>query len=164
MMGVSASCVPDAGSKAIGARFSVPPIVASVQEDVTTRVTGQLIATDPDLTDTQTWTVIGGNSQHAPNYQFKIDEFKIVKNGGTFFDDTFSDNNPPPSAPTGFGNISSYTVTGTISESGGRAILDGSNAGFGTGSPVGDPFFGQYATLNTNIDPTNTTLGLKNRR
>jgi VCBS repeat-containing protein len=39
--------------------------------------------------------------------------------------------------------------------------LNGSNAAFGTGSPAGDPFFGQYATLNTNIDPTNTTLGLK---
>src|SRR5262249_35759099 len=126
------------------------------------RATGQLTATDPDLTDTQTWSIVGASATHAPDYQFKIDEFKIIKNGGTFFDDTFSDNNPPPSAPAGFGPISSYTVTGTISESGGRAILDGSNAGFGTGSPTGDPFFGEYATLNTNIDPANTTLGLKN--
>jgi VCBS repeat-containing protein len=75
------------------------PITASVQEDVTTRVTGQLTATDPDLTDTQTWSIVGAGPTHAPDYQFKIDEFKIVKNSGLFFDDTFSDNNPPPSAP-----------------------------------------------------------------
>ena len=73
-----------------------------------------------------------------------------MKNGTTFFDDTFSDGNPPPSAPSGFGTISSYSVTGTIAESGGYANMDGSNTGFGTGSPAGDPFFGEYATLNTN--------------
>jgi T1SS-143 domain-containing protein len=39
--------------------------------------------------------------------------------------------------------------------------MKGSNAAYATGSPSGDPFFGEYATLNTNIDPTNTTLGLK---
>src|SRR5262245_25607992 len=39
--------------------------------------------------------------------------------------------------------------------------MNGSNSGFGTGSPAGDPFFGEYATLNTNTDPTNATLGLK---
>src|SRR5262245_6092717 len=137
------------------------PITASVQEDGTTRATGQLAATDPDQTDTQTWSIVGASPTNAPDYQFKIDEFKIIKNGGTFFDDTFSDNNPPPSAPAGFGSISSYSVTGTVSEQDGKAILTGSNAGFGTGSPSGDPFFGEYATLNTNIDPTNTSLGLK---
>jgi VCBS repeat-containing protein len=139
------------------------PVIASVQEDAGagSRAAGQLTAIDPDLSDTETWTVVGGSAPHAPNYQFKIDELKIIKNGGLFFDDTFGDGNPPPSAPTGFGNITSYSVTGTISEQGGKAVLTGSNAGFGTGSPAGDPFFGEYATLNTNTDPTNTTLGLK---
>src|SRR5262249_9962396 len=140
------------------------PITASVQEDggTGTRATGQLTATDPDQNDTQTWSIVGANPTHAPNYQFKIDEFKIIKNEALFFRDTFSDGNPPPDAPLGFGNISNYFVTGTVSEQDGKAILTGSNSGFGTGSPSGDPFFGEYATLNTNIDPTNTTLGLKN--
>jgi VCBS repeat-containing protein len=139
------------------------PITASVQEDGTTLAKGQLSATDPDLTDTQTWSIVGASATHAPDYQFKIDEFKIVKNASTFFDDTFSDNNPPPSAPTGTGsgNVSSYSVTGTVSEQGDKAILTGSNAGFGTGSSSGDPFFGEYATLNTNIDSSDSTHGLK---
>src|SRR6266436_9934196 len=57
------------------------PIVASVQEDggTATRATGQLTATDPDQTDPQTWSIVGVSPTHAPNYQFKIDEFKVVK-------------------------------------------------------------------------------------
>src|SRR5262249_56836845 len=57
---------------------------------------------------------------------------------------------------------SSYFVTGTIPPHGtaAGALLNGSNAGFGTGSPTGDPFFGQYVTLNTDIEPT-STAGLK---
>jgi VCBS repeat-containing protein len=138
------------------------PIVASVQEDAGagSMASSQLTVTDPDLSDTHTWTVVGGSSRHAPNYQFKIDEFKITKNNGLFFDDSFDGGGPPPSVPSGFGPTS-YTVTGTILEQGGKAVLTGANAGFGTGSPTGDPFFGEYATLNTNIDPTNTTQGLK---
>src|SRR5262249_43156777 len=77
------------------------PIVASVQEDGTTRATGQLTATDPDLTDTQTWSIVGASATHTPDYQFKIDEFKVVKNSNVVFDDTFSDGNPPPSVPSG---------------------------------------------------------------
>jgi hypothetical protein len=119
-----------------------------------------LTVTDPDLSDSHTWTVVGGSTPHAPNYQFKIDEFKIIKNEGLFFDDTFGDGNPPPSAPSGFGPTS-YTVTGTVLEQGGKAVLTGANSGFGTGSPTGDPFFGEYATLNTNTDSANTTQGLK---
>src|SRR5262249_16855081 len=90
------------------------PIVATVQEDggTASRATGQLTATDPDQTDTQTWSIVGASPTHAPGYQFKIDEFKIVKNEGLFFRDTFT-GNPPPSAPSGFGP-SSYFVTGTI--------------------------------------------------
>jgi VCBS repeat-containing protein len=133
------------------------PVVASVQEDTGTgSVSGQFTATDVDGSATKTWTAL-----HGSNYQFKIDEFKIEKNGGVIFDDTFSDGNPPPSVPSGSGNIPNYLVTGTISEQNGKAVLTGANAAFGAGSPAGDPFFGEYATLNTNIDPTNTTLGLK---
>jgi VCBS repeat-containing protein len=138
------------------------PLTGFVQEDAGagSRASGQLTVTDPDLSDTHTWTVVGGSTPHAPNYQFKIDEFKITKNNGLFFDDSFDSGGPPPSAPSGFGPTS-YTVTGTILEQDGKAVLTGANAGFGTGSPAGDPFFGEYATLNTNIDSANTTQGLK---
>jgi VCBS repeat-containing protein len=138
------------------------PITVSVQEDGTTRASSDplhpLTATDPDQTDTQTWSIVGASPTHAPDYQFKIDEFKIVKNSGAFFDDTFT-GNPPPSAPSGF----SYFVTGTIPSDGTApgALLNGNNAGFGTGSPTGDPFFGQYATLNTNTDSSDSIHGLK---
>jgi VCBS repeat-containing protein len=140
------------------------PVIASVQEDAGagSRATGQLTVTDPDLSDTETWTVVGGSTSHAPNYQFKIDQFKVVRTGTNSFtfDDQFDDGLAPPSVPTGSGPIQSYFVTGTVVEQGGKAVLTGSNAGFGTGSPAGDPFFGEYATLNTNISPTDPS-GLK---
>jgi VCBS repeat-containing protein len=120
------------------------PVTASVQEDAGagSSASGQLTVTDPDGSATKTWTVL-----HAPNYQFKIDEFKVVKTGGFTFDDTFSDGNPPPSVPSGSDNIPNYLVTGTISEQNGKAVLTGANAAYATGSPAGDPFFGEYATL-----------------
>jgi VCBS repeat-containing protein len=139
-------------------------VIASVQEDAGagSRASGQLTVTDPDLSDTETWTVVGGSTPHAPNYEFKIDQFKVVRTGTNSFtfDDQFDDGLAPPSVPTGSGPIQSYFVTGTVVEQGGKAVLTGSNAGFGTGSPAGDPFFGEYATLNTNISPTDPS-GLK---
>src|SRR5262249_5073282 len=80
------------------------PITASVQEDggIASRATGQLTATDPDLTDTQTWSIVGASPAHVPNYHFTIDEFKVVKTGPNAFtfDDPFDDGSPPPSVPS----------------------------------------------------------------
>jgi VCBS repeat-containing protein len=58
-------------------------VIASVQEDAGagSRASGQLTVTDPDLSDTETWTVVGGSTPHAPNYEFKIDQFKVVRTG-----------------------------------------------------------------------------------
>src|SRR5262249_43906623 len=88
------------------------------------------------LTDTQTWGIVGASPTHAPNYQFKIDEFKVVKNGTVVvLDDQFSDNNPPPSAPA-----LSYSVTGTVSEQGGKAVLNGAlTPGLGRDHPRATP-------------------------
>lgn len=36
----------------------------------------------------------------ANAYTFKIDNFRIIRNGNLFFEDTFSDGSPPPFAPT----------------------------------------------------------------
>ncbi len=61
-------------------------------------------------------------------YNFTIDNFDIVKNGSTLFNDPFSDGNPPPSAPNfTSGAAATYTVTGTPGpESGGKLQLNSS--------------------------------------
>ena len=91
-----------------------------------------------------------------------IDNFRIDKNGGLLFEDTFSDGVPPPSAPNlANGNATSYFVSGTLDEADGKARLDTTGAEIVPGVGGGF-FFLERARLNTNIDPTNLTIGLKN--
>ncbi len=143
--------------------IGVTATTASVKEDVTTSASGQLSAPDPDHGAILTWSLPGGSATHAANYHAAIDNFNVVKNGGNFYTDPFSSGGPPPSAPN-FNPTTptSYFVTGTFGETGGRAAMDasGSTAIIGVGTP--DPFVGQGAILNTNIDPTNFASGLKN--
>lgn len=95
---------------------------------------------------------------------FSIDEFKVTRaNGNSVFLDTFSDGNAPPSAPNfSNGNAGSYFTTGTFGpESGGKLALDTSLGA--VRDAVGRP--GQNlvldARLQSNVDQTNTTNGLK---
>ncbi|UPK40778.1 cadherin domain-containing protein (plasmid) [Bradyrhizobium sp. 186] len=133
------------------------PQTGNVQEDGTITASGQLTAQDLD-NDSIIWQVEGGSFSHPADFHFQVDEFKITKNGAAFFDDTFSDGNPPPSAP---GNPASYGTVGTFTESNGRLNVDGGGAAplFGAGTP--DPFVGSAARLLSNIDPANTVNGLK---
>ena len=61
-------------------------------------------------------------------YNFTIDNFDIVKNGSTLFNDPFSDGFAPPSAPNfTSGTAATYTVNGTPGpESGGKLQLNSS--------------------------------------
>ena len=80
------------------------PVIAAgsttgaVQEDNNPLVTGHLSATDVDHGATKTWSVVGGHPVNG-DFVFAIDEFKVTRSGITTFDDNFSDNLPPPSAP-----------------------------------------------------------------
>jgi VCBS repeat-containing protein len=108
-----------------------------------------------------TWNVVGGNPGHVTTYRVTADEFTIQKNGTIIFDDTFADANQPPGQPP------LSTTQLTIAD--GRAVLDSANATTAfsipdpsldfTGLPTG--FIGNFASVFTNNDPTNTTLGLK---
>jgi hypothetical protein len=65
-------------------------------------------------------------------YNFQIDDFLIVKNSSTLFDDSFSDGNPPPSAPN-FANGASaaygLNAGATVGpEAGGKLTLNSSGA------------------------------------
>jgi len=92
-----------------------------------------------------------------------IDDFSVTKNGVLLFDDPFSDGVPPPSAPNFTnGTPASYFVRGTPNESGGKVRLDTVGAAITPGIGVNLPFFLELARLQTNIDPNNLTLGLKN--
>lgn len=103
-------------------------------------------------------------------YNYKVDSFRIYKStapGGILTEDPFEDGLPPPDAsetpPPPPPLFPSYSTNGGLSESGGRLIFDSNN------SPVllpalagtGQTALNHQAIFNTNIDPNNTSLGLK---
>lgn len=99
----------------------------------------------------------------AQAYTFRIDSFRIVKNGLLLFQDNFSDGLPPPSAPNlDNGGPISYSVTGALGpEQGGKLTLDVSGAS-AIESDIGElNFLNQSALLLTNRDPNDLLFGLK---
>jgi hypothetical protein len=89
-----------------------------------------------------------------------IDTFTVQKNQGLLFEDTFSDGNPPPSAPNfANGTPASYFTQGTLTESGGSAHLDA--VGAASTSFGGIDFLAERARLLSNVDPGNLASGLK---
>ena len=88
-----------------------------------------------------------------------VDEFSIVKNGSTGFQDTFSNGLPPPD--TG-GNRQSYTVGGGPlgPESGGKLTLNAESGGVVT-VPDADFMRRQGARVETNTDPAQPDRGLR---
>jgi len=126
---------------------------------------GQLTAVDPDLGATQTWSIAGG-SPALQDYNFALDEFKITRNGVTYFDDTFSDGVAPPNAPNliGGGAIGYGVGPGGASffETAGRVLLVGApNAAASAIAINGFAFAGQRATLQTDNSDALNGSGLK---
>jgi hypothetical protein len=100
---------------------------------------------------------------NVPGPPYFADQFTVMKNGNPFFDDGFTDGVPPPSAPDfANGTPASYFVRGTVQEAGGKVRLDRAGAAIVPGVGVPIPFFLEGARLNTNIDPNDLVLGLKN--
>jgi hypothetical protein len=91
-----------------------------------------------------------------------IDQFTVIRNGSLFFQDNFDDGVPPPSAPNFVGGgLASYSVLGTLNESGGKVRLDTEGAAIVPGIGVPSiPFFHERALLLTNINPESSS-GLK---
>jgi len=124
-------------------------LTGAVVEDGVQQAIGTLNAIDVDHGATRTWSVVGGSPPTlTADYHFQIDNFHVTRNGSTFFDDPFSDNNPPPSAPPIFDDTpTSYSIgpTNTVTESGGRVSMDGA---FGTPFAIGTGL-GHFITLNS---------------
>jgi VCBS repeat-containing protein len=134
----------------------------AVQENGTTQAAGQLNAGDPDHGAQDSWTVVGGSAAHAADYLFAIDNLKITKNGAAFFEDDFNNGIAPPSSPSfASGTTHSYGTTGTFTEAGGRAYMDGTASGPALGVGTPDEFVGHFATVRSNIDPNDAVAGLK---
>jgi len=127
--------------------------IGGVEEDGRPWDQSTLTATDPDHGATRSWTAIGGTLTTGADYRFTIDNFSVERNLVAYFNDSFGDNNPPPSIPSVPESGVFYSVRpgNTFTEGDGRAIMDGA---FGPG-------LGHSASLFTNFDNNNTTLGLK---
>jgi Ca2+-binding RTX toxin-like protein len=98
------------------------------------------------------------------SYNFKIDNFRIIKNGSIILDDPFSNGAPPPGAPefSASGPAPAYGTSGTFTESAGRAVMDGAlSVNSQPANPSAPVNSVHGASLLTNIDPANTTQGLK---
>ena len=86
-----------------------------------------------------------------------LDEFTVTRNGSAFFTDSFDDAVPPPSAPGG----RQYNVSGSFGpETGGKLTMDSVDAVCGINA-FGNNRCIQRAILQTNIDSSNLTNGLK---
>ena len=132
----------------------------SVQEDTASQATGELAAFDPDNGAILTWMAQGGTSSANADFLFAADSLTIARNGNpTFFVDSFSDGNPPPSVPAGTTTASGYGGSGVngLQEAGGRLIMDSDNAVpfEGVGSP--DPIVGLNAVAATQTVTVNIT-------
>lgn len=82
--------------------------------------------------------------------EYYIDNFTVTRNGAAFFDDSFSDGIPPPSAPAFVdGTYASYTVKGTLGpETNGKLLLSATRADIPDGK--GNSLV-QSATLRTGV-------------
>ncbi len=124
-----------------------------VTEDSVVSVTGNLAAADVDNGAVLAWTLEGGADVVGNvDYSFAIDKLTIVKNGVAIFTDDFGDGVAPPTGGLFTnGSVAEYGTSGVFTESGGRAIMDGSLAG-PTQSALftSIPFSGHTATLRTN--------------
>ena len=129
------------------------PTVSTVQKDTFTTDTGTLTATD-SAGGGVTWSVSGGTTPHAPNYQFAIDQFQVIKNGSTEFIDNFSSTTPPNFSD---GQTGRYTVAGTLANNGSKDLLLGSNAAIVN---AGNGTAGQIVYLNSDTSSGNPTDGL----
>jgi hypothetical protein len=101
-------------------------------------------------------------SFNANAYVFQVDNFSVSKNESVFFNDSFDDGSPPPSAPNfSNGNPASYFVKGAMGpETGGKLTLDSADADPGLSS-LGTPLLFQAATLLTSTDSSDLTSGMK---
>jgi hypothetical protein len=98
-------------------------------------------------------------SQPAHAIVVGIDQFLVLRNGATFFNDTFSDGLEPPSGPNG---SATYNVSGTIpstAESGGLLLLNSAN-GDVSANAQGDPRLSLRVRLLSDIT-SNLAAGLK---
>ncbi len=138
-------------------------VSASVTENMVASVGGTMNATDPDNGAQEFWTVVGGAAPETANYLFVMDNFEIIKNGNTIFEDGFSDGNAPPSSPNfSNGNATTYGTNGSFTEAGGRLFLDSTNADTAVSVGTTDAFIGNFATVRSNINPADLVAGLKN--
>ena len=98
-------------------------------------------------------SLVLGSSAAVQALEIAISQFTVIRNGGTFFDDTFSDNLEPPNGPNG---ANTYAVLGTIpntAESGGVLRIDSANGA--TSFSAIESFRQQTRVrLLSNIDPT----------
>jgi VCBS repeat-containing protein len=124
---------------------------------------GQFNVHDVDRLSTVIWTVEGGTlTKSVEPYHVEMTKFEVDKGGTPIFIDTFTDGNPPPSAPNFQGNIgpAQYFATGQFTEANNRLVLDSSQGAVSDGNGITQPISFQSSLLGTNI-AANSTAGLR---
>lgn len=96
----------------------------------------------------------------AQAFDFAISNFTVLRDGATMFEDSFTGTTPPAAPNYKNGNPASYYLpAGSFSPAvGGKLHL---NSAAGTISPAVSSALGVAAHLNSNKDPSDTTIGLK---
>ena len=140
------------------------PATGTVDQNTARSASGRIVASDADLGSVLTYTAAQGeqpgSAVHRGANPFLLDEFRITRNGGAFYDDPFDDNAPALSG-TFFanGNPATYSTTATFAETGGRLVPTSSTGSTGAGSP--SAFISSNALLESYIAPADPTRGLR---
>ena len=112
-----------------------------------------------NLQGLSTTVVLGACLLAIPNtgyaYIYSMDDFNITRNGTLIFNDSFTDGNPPPSAPNFTNGVSTgYGTLGTFGpETGSKLTID--SAGAAVFVNPGGPLLENFARVQ---QPTNPTL------
>lgn len=156
--------------------LTVTPVVdilgvlsGNVREDTVLEATGALSTDNPGAGLDFVWSILGGAPASDASFDFRLDNFSIIKNGTTFFEDPFDDGVPPPDTSQQSGtSTAGYAETGTfVDVNGGDAEEDGyltfssSRASGAVGAGTDVSFVNNALLVASSVDGGDLASGLK---
>jgi VCBS repeat-containing protein len=129
---------------------------ATGQKYLTYFLNGQFFKADTNGSVPSEWLILGGSTPHTPDFQFSIDQFQVISNGTTEFDDQFGSSTPPDFTD---GASAQYALTSgaPLANNGSSDLLLGSDAVL---IAPATNIYGELATLNTDTTGAAPANGL----